>query len=250
MMSLSPHADGRTTMSMKSIRAIIYDAGRTLVRPRPQTRDVWDFLARRLGVDLARDREFPDVGQFYRARLGKDGLGAYDSDERTRSFWSAYYVQALLDAGIDLPREELIAAGEELSEWYTQPEQWEPYPEVLEALERAHNRGLRQGVVSDWGTDLVPLLDAHDVTRHLDFVVASAAVGAAKPHPDIFHLALARAELKPADVIYVGDSYLSDVLGARAVGIEPILLDRDGDAPEVDCPVVSSLLEVLDLLEP
>ena len=87
------------------------------------------------------------------------------------------------------------------------------------------------------------------MTRHLDFVVASAAVGTAKPHPDIFRFALARADLQPAEVMYVGDSYVADVLGARTVGIAAVLLDREGNAPDVDCPVVASLLEVLDLIE-
>ena len=234
---------------MKTYRAILYDAGRTLLRPRPEASDIWDFLSRQLGIDLARKRKLPDVGHFFYARLGLDGLGAYDSDARARSFWSEYYAEALLDAGVDLPREELASAGDAVYDWYQQPEQWEPYPEVPEALRRAHERGLVQGVVSDWGTDLVPLLHAHQVTLYLDFVVASAAVGTAKPHPDIFRYALARAELAPDDVIYVGDSYVSDVLGARTVGIAAVLIDREGKAPAVDCPVVSSLLEVLDLVE-
>ncbi len=234
---------------MARIRGILYDAGRTLLKPRPQAEDIWRFLSRQLGIDLALARKLPDVGHFYYARLGRDGLGAYDSDERARSFWTEYYVQALLEAGVDLPRQELRSAGHALYDWYQRPEQWQPYPEVTEALNRAHERGLVQGVVSDWGTDLVPLLHAHELTEHLDFVVASAAMGTAKPHPDIFSFALARAGLAPADVIYVGDSYVSDVLGARTVGIAPVLLDRDGRAPAMDCPVVRTLLEVLDLVE-
>jgi putative hydrolase of the HAD superfamily len=207
------------------------------------------FLSRQLGIDLAPKRELPDVGHFYYARLGQDGLGAYDSDERARSFWTEYYVRALLEAGVDLPRAELVSAGHALYDWYQQPEQWEPYPEVAEALQRAQARGLAQGVVSDWGTDLVPLLHAHELTLHLDFVVASAAVGIAKPHPDIFRYALSRAGLSAGDVVYVGDSYVSDVLGARTVGIQAVLIDREGRAPALDCPVVSSLLDVLDLIE-
>ena len=234
---------------MSTTRAILYDAGRTLMHPRPKAPEIWDFLARQLGIDLARERTLPDVGHYYYARIGEDGMGAYDSDARARSFWSNYYAQALLDAGVDLPREELLSAGDALYDWYQRPEQWEPYPEVLEALQAVHERGLRQGVVSDWGTDLVPLLHAHEVTRHLDFVVASAAVGTAKPHPDIFRYALDRAGLQPSEVLYVGDSYVSDVLGARAVGIRPVLIDREGKAPALDCPVVTSLLDVLDLVE-
>jgi HAD superfamily hydrolase (TIGR01549 family) len=234
---------------MTAVRAILYDAGRTLVRPRPEAPEIWDFLAHQLGLDLARERQLPDVGHFYYARLGQDGLGSYDSDERARSFWCAYYAQALIDAGVDLPRPELLSAADALYDWYQRPEQWEPYAETLEALTRAHERGLVQGVVSDWGTDLVQVLHAHEVTRHLDFVVASAAVGAAKPHPDIFRFALGRAGLKASEVVYVGDSYVADVLGARAAGIAPVLIDREGRAPAVDCPVVTSLLEVLELIE-
>ena len=234
---------------MTATRAVLYDAGRTLVRPRPEAPEIWDFLAAQLGIELARERKLPDVGHFYYARLGEDGLGAYDSDARARSFWSNYYAQALIDAGVDLPREQLMSAGDALYDWYQRPEQWQPYPEVLETLTSAHERGLIQGVISDWGTDLIPILHAHDVTRHLDFVVASASVGTAKPHPDIFRFALARAELQPDEVLYVGDSYISDVLGARAVGIRPVLIDREGRAPALDCPVVTSLLEVLDLVQ-
>ena len=234
---------------MDTIRAILYDAGRTLVRPKPQAPEIWDFLAAQLGIKLERERKLPNVGHYFYERLGKDGLGAYDSDAHARSFWAEYYTQALLDADVDLSRETLLSAGHAVYDWYQQPEQWEPYPEALETLRLVHGRGLRQGVISDWGTDLVAMLHAHEVTHHLDFVVASAAVGTAKPHPDIFRFALARAKLDPAEVIYVGDSYVSDVLGARGVGITPVLIDREGTAPAVDCPVVASLLELLGLIE-
>jgi putative hydrolase of the HAD superfamily len=230
-------------------RAILYDAGRTLVHPRPQAEDIWDFLAAQLGVSLARERGLPDVGHYYYARLGEDGLGAYDSDERARSFWTSYYVHALQEANVDLPREQLVSAAHALYDWYQEPEQWRPYEEVIETLELAHQQGLSQGVVSDWGTDLVPLLHAHEITRRLDFVVASAAVGASKPHPDIFRYALARAGREAGEVIYIGDSYVADVLGARAVGITPVLIDREGRAPPLDCAVVSSLTDILDLVE-
>jgi HAD superfamily hydrolase (TIGR01549 family) len=141
------------------------------------------------------------------------------------------------------------SAAEALYDWYQQPEQWQPYPEVVETLRAAHERGFQQGVVSDWGTDLVPLLHAHELTLYLDFVVASASVGTAKPHPQIFSYALERSRLDAHAVIYVGDSYVSDVLGARALGITAVLIDREGKAPAVDCAVISSLRDILKLAE-
>lgn len=234
-----------------TIRAIFYDAGHTLVRPRPEIDEVWDFLAHQLGVDIAAQKRsaFPDVAAFFYSRLGEDGLGSYASDAAARSFWTEYYAYALRDVAPDLPRSEIESAGAALYDWYADPAQWEPFPETIDALNAARDRGLIQGVVSDWGSDLLPILHAHEITRLMDFVVASAVVGSSKPHREIFLYALARADVRPEEALYVGDSYLADVLGSRGAGLHPVLIDREGKMPEVDAPVVRSLTEVLDVVE-
>jgi putative hydrolase of the HAD superfamily len=96
---------------------------------------------------------------------------------------------------------------------------------------------------------LLPILHAHEITERMDFVVASAVVRSSKPHRDIFLYALDRAGIAPQEAIYVGDSYLADVLGSRAVGLHPVLIDRDRRAPaSIDAPVVHALTEVVNLI--
>jgi len=234
-----------------TIRAIFYDAGHTLVRPRPDFGEVWDFLGHQLGIDIAMEQrgDFPDVGAFFYSRLGADGLGSYASDTAARSFWAEYYAFALRDVAREMSREEVTAAGEALYDWYKEPEQWQPFPEVPETLRRVKERGLIQGVVSDWGTDLLPILHAHEITMMMDFVVASAVMGSSKPHREIFLYALGRADVRAEETIYVGDSYLADVLGSRGAGLHPVLIDREGKAPKIDAPVIRSLAELLDVAE-
>jgi HAD superfamily hydrolase (TIGR01549 family) len=234
------------------IRAILYDAGHTLVRPRPGIDEVWDFLAGQLGVHIGEEQRgpFPDVHAFFYTRLGEDGLGSYASDAAARSFWAEYYAYALRDVAPDTPRAQVRSAGEALYDWYAEPAQWQPFPEVVEALAAAKARGLVQGVVSDWGSDLLPILHAHEITLLMDFVVASGVVGSSKPHREIFLYALGRAGVEPREAVYVGDSYLADVLGARGVGMHPVLIDREGKAPAgVDAPVVAALTDVLRVVD-
>lgn len=233
------------------IRAIFYDAGHTLVRPRAEIDEVWDFLAHQLGISIAQEHRgpFPDVAAFFYSRLGEDGLGSYASDRAARAFWTEYYAFALRDVAPGLPLEEIRSAGEALYDWYAEPAQWQPFPETIEALEAVRARGLVQGVVSDWGSDLLPILHAHEITRLMDFVVASAVVGSSKPHREIFLYALGRANVRAEDTVYVGDSYLADVLGSRGAGLHPILIDRAGNAPPIDAPVVRSLTEVLGVVD-
>lgn len=233
------------------IRAIFYDAGHTLVRPRPEIDEVWDFLAHQLGIDIEAGRRgpFPDVAAFFYSRLGEDGLGSYASDAAARNFWAEYYAFALKDAAPDVAGHAIRSAGEALYDWYGKPEQWEPFPETIAALEGARARGLIQGVVSDWGTDLLTILHAHEITRLMDFVVASAVVGSSKPHRDIFLYALGRASVQAHETVYVGDSYLADVLGSRGAGLHPVLIDRDRKAPPIDAPVVHALTDVLGVVD-
>jgi len=67
----------------------------------------------------------------------------------------------------------------------------------------------------------------------------------------LYELALQRANSIADYSLHIGDSYIHDVLGARAVGITPVLLDRGKHLEEshVDCLLVHSLTELLDLLE-
>ncbi len=79
-------------------------------------------------------------------------------------------------------------------------------------------------------------------------IIDSGAVGVAKPDPRIFELALTMAETTADRAIHVGDAYQYDVLGARAAGIDPVLVDPFGLHANADCQRVTSLVEVADLL--
>ena len=80
-------------------------------------------------------------------------------------------------------------------------------------------------------------------------MIASARVGYRKPHPNIFRSALALANIGPEQVVMVGDSYESDVLGAEGVGISAVLLNRWGAPEGAPCPVIECLKELPALLD-
>ena len=120
-----------------------------------------------------------------------------------------------------------------------------PFADAREALVRARRAGARVIAVSNWDVSLAEVLERAGLAPLLDGVVTSAAVGAAKPAPAIFVHARALAGAAAADCVHVGDSLAEDVAGARAVGIEPVLLDRGGDVlASDDVRVIASLDEL------
>lgn len=60
----------------------------------------------------------------------------------------------------------------------------------------------------------------------VDALVVSEAVGVAKPDRGIFDQALGRIGVAPPDAVMVGDSWTSDVLGARGLGVRPVWFNR------------------------
>jgi putative hydrolase of the HAD superfamily len=99
-------------------------------------------------------------------------------------------------------------------------------PGVLAAL---RERGARLVVVSNWDVSLHDVLERTDLRRLVDGVVTSAEFGAAKPDPRIFGRALEIAGATAAEAVHAGDDVEADVEGARAAGIAPVLVARDGE---------------------
>lgn len=102
-------------------------------------------------------------------------------------------------------------------------------PGVAGALERLGARGIARVVVSNSDGSVERSLERAGLRGLVDHVVDSHLVGHEKPDPAIFEHARALVGVAPGDCLHVGDLLAVDVLGARAAGIEAVLLDPHGD---------------------
>jgi putative hydrolase of the HAD superfamily len=129
-------------------------------------------------------------------------------------------------------------------------EAWVPIPGVAHALRELQARGMPLAVVSNAGGTMEQQLLSHRVCgvgvdegeiAEVAVVVDSHVVGVEKPDPAIFEIAL-RALGRGADGgVYLGDTVLFDVEGARAAGLSPVHVDPYGLCPLTDHPHVESL---------
>lgn len=173
----------------------------------------------------------------------------FSTESRVRQLFSCGYAAALATLpGLGGDRARAVRLGGDMYDEYARPRHWTMYPDVVPTLSALVDAGIALGVVSDWGRDLEGLLLELGLGRHFGSVVVSARMGVCKPDPTAFRLALDRLGQAPESAIHVGDSYAKDVLGAKAAGIIPVLVDRDGGAPDVDCPRIDSLSGLLGLV--
>lgn len=123
------------------------------------------------------------------------------------------------------------------------------FDDALPTIKTIKERGILTGVISNASRELSRSCQELGLRPYLDMVLTSDEVGRTKPDPLIFVTALKKLNVRAENVIYVGDQYEADVLGARGAGISPILIDRFDLYSQVsDCPRIRSLSEVLEYL--
>jgi putative hydrolase of the HAD superfamily len=217
-------------------RAVLLDALGTLVELEPPTpRLVAELQARgvRAAEPAVRAALLAEIS-YYRGHHDEAGTRAGLEDLRRRC---AAVVEEHLRTGLE-PSEVLAALLASL--------RFSPYPEVPGVLRALRAGGARLIVVSNWDVSLHDVLAETRLAPLVDAVVTSAELGVAKPDARIFEHALRLAGVRAEAALHAGDSLEADVEGARAAGIEPLLVHRDGTPPPRGVRFVRTLDGLLD----
>jgi putative hydrolase of the HAD superfamily len=222
-------------MAREPTQAVLLDALGTLVElERPWPHLVDELAARGVVVSEgdARAAMLAEMA-YYRAHHDEAGDVEGLKDLRRRC---AAVVQEQLGTALALPDvlDALLGAI-----------RFRPYPEVPHALARLRHGGARLAVVSNWDVSLHDVLERTRLRPLVDAVVISAELGVAKPDPAIFRAALDRLGATADGALHVGDSLVHDVAGARAAGLDAVLVSRNGEPPPDGVRTVRSLAELV-----
>ncbi|MDQ6748230.1 MAG: HAD-IA family hydrolase [Candidatus Dormibacteraeota bacterium] len=233
---------------MRRPQAICFDMGYTLLRHAPTGpelyRRVLSSLGHEVALELIEQAHAPARELYVRAtREGRDFEASMDL---AHEFWTEYNLLVL--GGLGLAEARLEELGEAVYTRAWSPEAWQPFPDALPALQELRRLGIRMAIVSNFVDTLPALCDRHGLTEYFDVIVASVDAGAMKPDPRIWDVALRRLGVDAADAWHIGDNYWADVLGARAAGLCPVFLDRDGAVPRADCARVCNLDELVEMV--
>eukprot|EP00465_Bigelowiella_longifila_P015496 CAMPEP_0185254366 /NCGR_PEP_ID=MMETSP1359-20130426/3136_1 /TAXON_ID=552665 /ORGANISM="Bigelowiella longifila, Strain CCMP242" /LENGTH=244 /DNA_ID=CAMNT_0027837313 /DNA_START=167 /DNA_END=901 /DNA_ORIENTATION=- len=223
------------------------------------------------------------VGQWYCSAAKRSGIPCVNFDDIERGFresyketsekypcfggstmtskewWKICVKRSFELAGQAVPSHKFERLFQRIYSLFGSPRIYEAFDDVTPFLNWAKRRGIVVGVVSNsderYVDGVLPMLDiAHD----LDFMIVSKKVGCEKPEPDIFKAALKSArqfpglqDLRPEQVLHIGDNYIKDYCGAKDFGCHGLLMNRYDDFDLDDSkaksvPVVHDFLEVVE----
>lgn len=171
----------------------------------------------------------------------KHGLLTFQQQrlERIKEIWHAL--------GISLDDTEAL----ELFDVYLKRYQecWRPFPGIADLLRELRvetgilsNGSLQQQSQKLKMLKLLPCFNAHKI-------FTSDELGIAKPALKLFLLIGKLLELKPAEILYIGDSLELDIQPALQVGWQAILLDHHKLYPDATCIKVQDTEDLRQLLQ-
>ncbi len=205
------------------IKAVLFDFYNTLASYHPPRENVYINACHELGIDVEDKALFSSLATadiFYRNENSRSPIEKQGAEEQI-NFFVEYITIIIGGAGAEISRDIALKILAKIREY-----KWDfkVYDDTLPTLKTLQNQGLILGLISNVAQDM-------ETTY--------------KPQPEIFLAALKKAAVKPSEALYVGDQYQIDIVGARGVGINALLIDRNDYFPDItDCPRIRSLTEI------
>jgi putative hydrolase of the HAD superfamily len=236
-------------MSSDHFQAVCFDAGNTLLFCDPSPAAIYAEHLSRHGRTVRPEEVGPVFRDAWaemqqRSATGQDRYGSVGGDEK--AWWGGFVRKVLRrldhDAHWEILLDELYAA-------FARPEVWKAFPDAHQTLDALRTRGIALAVISNWDRRLPKILDDLRFTELFDTVTVSSIEGCEKPAGEIFSRTLDRLGTSPERTIHIGDSPLEDYRGAEDAGLTAILIDRHERFEDRDFRRITTLSEVLELVE-
>jgi len=147
----------------------------------------------------------------------------------------------------------LSAMASELYSYYHSAKPYQLLPDAVETLAELRSRKIRVGAISNFDNRLHDILPSLGIAQYLHFVITSEDAKSSKPDSEIFNLAARKSllpDLKPEEILHIGDDVTNDYLGPRQLGWKSLLVDRWGGGYDTvpGDDIVSHLGDIFKLL--
>jgi putative hydrolase of the HAD superfamily len=213
-----------TSNQPRLIEAIFFDAVGTLFGLTKTVGDHYAYVGREVGLDLdarSLERAFHAAWRQMPQRAAIDG--PRENDDKG---WWRELVDLVLDQVApslsELDRDNFF---EIAYEHFAEACVWELYSEVRGVLEQLQPR-FELAVISNFDGRLRFILQHLSISKFFTNIFVSSELGADKPDPEIYRRALRLMNLKPNQVLHVGDDSQRDWEAATAAGLLVFQLNR------------------------
>jgi putative hydrolase of the HAD superfamily len=205
------------------IRVVTFDAAGTLIRLVRPPGAIYSETALLFGYSLDPNRVQEAFRTTWKA-FAPPPESAEPLADDDKNWWREFVAETMETAGYRiLPFDDYFGR---VYDAFARPGVWELFPDVPPILSELIRLKIRLGIISNFDRRL------HDILAQLNFrdafehTIISSEIGSRKPAARIFRAAAERFHVESSEILHVGDEAEADLRGARAAGLDALLIDH------------------------
>jgi putative hydrolase of the HAD superfamily len=218
----------------------LFDAVGTLIHPDPPVTVAYQRAAQSLGLRID-DEQIR--GRFHEAFARQEEFdrlqGRTTSPQREIERWREIVAEVFHEAAPSPELRDRLFA--HLWRHFARPESWRVDPDAAASWQVLSARGLIVAIASNFDDRLIEIAQQIPPLDRADRLFISARIGHRKPAADFFRFIERDLAIAPGELLSVGDDPENDYQGARSVGWQAILLDRQSQANNATIASLSEL---------
>lgn len=234
-------------------KAIIFDLHYTILRLSPSRGVVYQRIFKKYGFN-AHPREIKKVFNIIWNEYGDDKISKDFKDHRDEKdieeWWFNFHFKMLKELGL---RDKIIAEdiNREISgQFYGNYKIHRMYNDAKKILLFLKRHKVKMALATNGYKSTKQMIKYFGLSAYFDYVLVSCDVGISKPDPKLYHLIAKRLSVKPKEILCVGDSYPTDIIGAKEAGCGAAIIDRKNTEykKKYDCVYLNNLTQIKNLI--
>jgi putative hydrolase of the HAD superfamily len=230
------------------IKAILFDAGETLIYRNPSLVEITRRLLKRNGINISKEI-ISNVLNHCALKMKPVVEGGRVPDSKK---WEIYI--NMVFKKLKIKDKSLIT---NLKNHLKKGTSFRCFPDTKQTLKYLKKMGFKLAIVSNASAEVENIFKRTGIDKFFDSIIVSEKVGYEKPDIRIFKKALKELNVLPEEAVFIGDNFIADIKGAIKAGIYPVWLHRQSKnnefsyTAETDVKIlkIKKLIEIIKLIK-
>ena len=234
-------------------RAVIFDLHYTILRLSPSRGVIYQRIFKKHGFN-AHPREikkvFSAVWNEYGDNKISEDFKNHHNEKYIEEWWFNFHFKMLKKLGLRNRDVAEIINQDISNQFYGNPQIHRMYDDARKILPFLKKHNVKLALATNGYKSTNRIIKYFGLNRYFNYVSVSCDVGVSKPNPQLYHLIAKKLSLKPEEILCVGDSYPTDIVGAKKAGCEVAIIDRKNTEykKKYDCIYLNNLTQVKNLI--
>ena len=234
-------------------KAIVFDLHYTILRLSPTRGTVYQKIFKKHGFN-APPREikkaFNAVWKNYGDnKISEDSKNHHD-EKNIEEWWFDFHFKMLKKLGLRNKTVVEIINKDISYQFYGNPKAHRMYDDAKKILPFLKKHKVKLALATNGYKSTADIIEHFGLNKYFDHVFVSCDVGISKPDPKLYHLIAKKLSINPENILCVGDSYPTDIVGAIESGCGAAIIDRKNTErkKKYDCIYLNNLTQIKNLI--